>query len=75
MTKPTMKRDLAWHENCLRNQQDYLRREREALERKIAEVERMRADTEQYAKQINKAKSEGLSAFDRDKFSKSGGNR
>lgn len=65
-----MKRSVEWHEECLANMRNHLQRERDELERKMASVERTKNQVSEYARQIIRAKEEGLAEFDSDRYMK-----
>ncbi len=65
-----MKREIQWHEECLRNQQSHLKRERDELERKMASVSRTQEEVYAYARQILHAKEAGITEFDRERYMK-----
>lgn len=66
-----MKRDIAWHQNCLKHWEDSLARDRQALASLLAKIAREEEQLGFYRVQIQVALKQGRSAFDRDRFLKS----
>jgi hypothetical protein len=66
--RETNVRPIAWHEECLRNTKIHLEREKSILAYMIIRCEWLEADADFLAKQIAAAKTQGLEAFDCDKF-------
>lgn len=69
---------LSWHEECLRNMKASLLREekrlREYVDSQIASIENLRKDIETSELQIARAKKEGKTEFDRERYNvKKGG--
>ena len=65
-----MKRELAWHKECLNNQRSYLLRLIDEERGAIEAVARCRASINAYDAQITEAELRGVDGFDRDKFGK-----
>lgn len=65
-----MKKPIAWHEECLHNQKAHVFREAELLEKQAAALAKTREDTYAYARQILRAKEDGLEEFDRERYLK-----
>jgi hypothetical protein len=65
-----MKREMAWHQECLKNHMASNARLKEQIERLQADLARSDAEAGSYADQINLAIANRLEGFDRDKFGK-----
>lgn len=63
-----MKQKIEWHQRGLRNMEIYLQKEREVLTKQIDKVNKLKNDVEFLREQIKKAKSEGRTDFDAEKY-------
>lgn len=63
-----MKRDIEWHEGCLKNVLRTLSEARDRILRMEKELERQERDAALYAAQIDLAKKEGRDGFDSAKY-------
>lgn len=68
-----MKQSIAWHEECLYNQEITLREFTKRVERDFACLQRMQGDFAFYAQQIHRARMECRDGFDREKYGKKRG--
>lgn len=59
---------IEWHESCLKNSSANCARKKELVLETLREVERWERDNELYRIQINAAKKQGKTHFDRDRF-------
>lgn len=63
-----MKKSIAWHEECLKNQGYSLKRLEEECARTQKELEKARREFQFYAQQIAIATQQGKTGFDQDRF-------
>ena len=70
-----MKKLVSWHEGCLKNAKTYYNSALENAERNMDEAIKGLVVCAVYEQQIQEAKKRGVDAFDRDKFSKKGGDK
>lgn len=59
---------IAWHEECLKNANNTYEWAKNRATEAMNNVERMKQELRMYAQQIERAKKEGRTSFDRDRF-------
>lgn len=65
-----LKRSIQWHEECLRNLKVTVETYRAEAARLEETYNRANSDRLMYEQQIERAKSKGITEFDREKFGK-----
>ena len=65
-----MKKDIEWHEECLKNSIASEKQNREWVEADLVNVNKLLKHNIFYASQIQKAKKQKKKGFDRDRFLK-----
>lgn len=68
-----MKFPISWHEECLKNSEDYLRKMRAWTLKYVADYRRQREAVRQRRAQLEEAKRRGLDGYDHERFMKKRG--
>ena len=64
------KHSVIWYEECLKNREENLEREKKELKLHIECIDSYRVENAILSAQIKRAKEEGRTEFDRDKYNK-----